>query len=50
MLKDEAFLADTKKLNLVIEPVSGESLENLAKRLAKTSPQAAERARKILNN
>jgi tripartite-type tricarboxylate transporter receptor subunit TctC len=50
MLKDKGFLDDAKKLDLVIEPVSGEELDALAKKLSETSPAAAERARKILNN
>jgi tripartite-type tricarboxylate transporter receptor subunit TctC len=50
MLKDQAFVDETKKLDLVIEPVSGEELDALAKKLSETSPDAAERARKILNN
>lgn len=50
MLKDEAFIAEAQKLDLVIAPVSGEDLDALAKKLSQTSPEAAERARKILNN
>jgi tripartite-type tricarboxylate transporter receptor subunit TctC len=50
MLKDEGFLADAQKINLVIDPVTGEQLEELAQRLAQTPPEVAERARKILNN
>lgn len=50
MLKDPGFIEEAKKLDLVIEPVSGEELDALAKKLSETSPQAAERARKILNN
>ena len=49
MLKDEGFLAETHKLNLVVDPVTGEQLDELAKRLAKTSPEVADRARKMLN-
>lgn len=49
MLKDDGFLAETNKLNLVIDPVTGEQLDELASRLAKTSPEVAERARKMLN-
>ena len=50
MLKDPAFVAEAQKLDLVIEPVSGEDLDALAKKLSETLPEAAERARKILNN
>jgi tripartite-type tricarboxylate transporter receptor subunit TctC len=48
-LKDSGFLAEAKKLDLVIDPVSGEYLETLAKRLMATPPDVAERARKIIN-
>ncbi|HEY4135829.1 MAG TPA: hypothetical protein VGO34_11505 [Alphaproteobacteria bacterium] len=48
-LKDEGFLAEAAKLKLFIDPVTGEQLQELADRLAKTSPEVAERARKILN-
>ena len=49
MMTDPEFLADAKKINLSINPVSGEELEALAQRLSTVSPEAAERARKILN-
>ena len=49
MLGDEGFRGEAAKLNLVIDPVTGEQLENLAARLAKTSPEVAARARKMLN-
>ena len=49
MLKDAGFIAETTKLNLVIDPVTGEQLEELARRLAATPPEVAERARKMLN-
>lgn len=49
MLKDAGFLAEAKRLNLVIDPVTGEQLEALAQKLATTPPEVAERARKILN-
>lgn len=49
MLKDPQFLAEAKKLNLSINPVSAAELEKLAQNLSRISPQAAERARKILN-
>jgi tripartite-type tricarboxylate transporter receptor subunit TctC len=50
MLKDDGFLAEANKLNLVVDTVTGEQLEALAKRLAATPPEVAERARQILNN
>lgn len=49
MIQDQEFLADAKKINLSINPVSAAELEELAQRLSRISPEAAERARKILN-
>ena len=48
-LKDKGFLAEAAKLKLFIDPVTGEQLEGLVNRLARTSPEVAERARRILN-
>jgi tripartite-type tricarboxylate transporter receptor subunit TctC len=49
MLKDPQFLADASKLNLSINPVTAAELEQLTQSLSRISPEAAERARKILN-
>ena len=49
MLASDEFLAEAQKINLSINPVTGEDLEALAARLSRISGPAAERARKILN-
>jgi tripartite-type tricarboxylate transporter receptor subunit TctC len=47
-LRDEAFLADAKKLGLEISPVRGEDVEALVARIMSTPAALAERAREIL--
>ena len=49
MMNDPEFLADARKINLAINPVTADELDALAQKLSRVSPQAAERARKILN-
>ncbi|MDP2355030.1 MAG: hypothetical protein Q8M31_03080 [Beijerinckiaceae bacterium] len=49
MIKDSEFLAEAKKINLSINPVTATELEELAERLSRISPDASARARKILN-
>jgi tripartite-type tricarboxylate transporter receptor subunit TctC len=47
-MADPAFLEDAKKLNVDIDPVSGEELETLTKQLMSTSPEAAAQLRRVL--
>ncbi len=49
MIKDSEFLAEAKKINLSINPVTATELEELAGRLSRISSEASARARKILN-
>jgi tripartite-type tricarboxylate transporter receptor subunit TctC len=47
-LKDPDLLAEAKKKNLEIDPISGEDLENLAKDVMSAPPDAVERLSKLL--
>ena len=47
-MKDPGFLADAKKADLEIAPVSGEDLDKLATEIAATKPDVANRLRAIL--
>lgn len=47
-LKDEAFLAEAKKLGMEINPVSGADVEALVTRMMNTPPALAARARAVL--
>jgi hypothetical protein len=49
MIADPQFVAEAKKLNLSINPVSAPELEQLTQNLSHISPEAAELARRILN-
>jgi hypothetical protein len=49
MIADPQFVAEAKKLNLSINPVTADELEQLTQNLSRISPEAAERARRILN-
>jgi hypothetical protein len=47
-LRDEAFLAEAKKLGMEINPVSGAEVEALVTRMMNTPPALAARARAVL--
>ena len=47
-MRDPAFLAEMQKAKLEINPVSGEEVEALVKRLFRTPPAVVERAKEIL--
>ena len=48
MVKDESFLADAKKSNLEINPLSGAEMHTLILRLSKTPPELLEQTRTIV--
>jgi tripartite-type tricarboxylate transporter receptor subunit TctC len=47
-MKDPAFLAEAKSLNVEIDPISGEDLEQLTKQIMATSPEAVAQLRQVL--
>lgn len=47
-LKDKAFLADAKKLNLEVQPLGPEDIQTLVEEIYKTPTPVVERTRKIL--
>lgn len=49
MITDPQFVAEAKKLNLSINPVTAAELEKLTQSLSRITPEAADRARRILN-
>jgi tripartite-type tricarboxylate transporter receptor subunit TctC len=48
MLKDPDFLAEAKKRQWVINPTSGEKLEQLAKEVINQPPEVVEQMKKVL--
>ena len=43
--RDPVFLADAKKMNLDVDPMSGEDLQALVRKVFETPPDVAERAK-----
>ena len=43
--KDPAFIVEAKKMNLDVDPMSGEDLQALVRRVYETPPEVAERAK-----
>jgi tripartite-type tricarboxylate transporter receptor subunit TctC len=48
MTKDKAFLAETEKLSIDVEPERGEALDALVARIAATPPDVAARLAKVI--
>jgi hypothetical protein len=48
-MKDPEFLADAKKANLDIEPITGEELERIVTGIFKLDPALAAKIKGILN-
>jgi hypothetical protein len=48
-MKDHEFLADAKKANLDIEPVTGQEMERLIAGVFKLDPELAAKLKAILN-
>jgi tripartite-type tricarboxylate transporter receptor subunit TctC len=48
-LKDQEFLAEVKKLNFAVDPISGEELESIIHGLFKMKPDTLARLKEILN-
>jgi tripartite-type tricarboxylate transporter receptor subunit TctC len=49
-LKDPEFIAEAQKRNWEVEPVSGQELESIAKKVVVQPPEVIERMKKILAN
>jgi tripartite-type tricarboxylate transporter receptor subunit TctC len=47
-MKDPAFLAEAKKVDIEVDPVSGQELQELTERLFQTSPEIIARMRQLL--
>jgi tripartite-type tricarboxylate transporter receptor subunit TctC len=48
-IKDQEFLAEVKKLNLAVDPISGEELERIIHGLFKMKPEMLAKLKEILN-
>jgi hypothetical protein len=48
-MKDGEFLADAKKANLEIEPITGQEMERLVSGIFKLDPALAAKLKSILN-
>jgi tripartite-type tricarboxylate transporter receptor subunit TctC len=48
-IKDEEFLAEVKKLNFAVDPISGEELEGIIHGLFKIKPETLAKLKEILN-
>jgi tripartite-type tricarboxylate transporter receptor subunit TctC len=48
-IKDEEFLAEVKKLNFAVDPISGEELEGIIHGLFKMKPETLAKLKEILN-
>lgn len=48
-LKDQEFLAEVKKLNFAVDPISGEELEGIIHGLFKIKPETLVKLKEILN-
>jgi len=47
-LKDPAYLAEAKKLNMEIQPAAAETITKLVDQILQTPPPVIERARQVL--
>jgi hypothetical protein len=48
-LKDQDFLAEVKKLNFAVDPISGEELESIVHGLFKIKPETLTKLKEVLN-